>query len=574
MAVASYEKAMQLNPDHEVYFNYGNVLLDLKQPDAAISNYNKAIQLNSDYTEAYSNLGNALVEINQTDAAISNYNKAIQLNPGYAEAYSNLGGLLAELKQTELAITNYNKAIQLKPDYRFLLGTIFSIRSKICDWSEYDENLKKLEIKIQNKELSSLPFSILSIIDSLGLQRLVAEIYSESEYPAINTTGDIIKRSRSKKIRIGYFSADFRNHPVSLLTLGLYEAHDRSRFEIYAFSFSKIKDEITSRIEAGVDHFYDVSLMSDKDVVKLSRNLEIDIAVDLGGHTQYARTGIFAMRAAPIQVSYLGYSGTMGVAYIDYIIADKTLIPKESQKYYSEKIAYLPNSFQVNDSKRKISDIAYTKEEFELPNNGFIFCCFNNNYKITPEIFDCWMRILKAVDGSILWLFQDNSIVVKNLQREAEKRGIESSRLIFAGRMSLLEDHLARQKLADLFLDTLPYNAHTTCSDALWAGLPVLTLIGQSFASRVAASLLNSVNLPELITTTQEEYENLAIELATNSEKLKAIKLKLEKNRLTTPLFNTKIFTNHIESAYEAMYNRYQNDLSPDHIEVSTNNYN
>jgi predicted O-linked N-acetylglucosamine transferase (SPINDLY family) len=321
------------------------------------------------------------------------------------------------------------------------------------------------------------------------------------------------------------------------------------------------------RLEKSFDQFIEVSKKSDIAIAQLSRSLNIDIAVDLKGFTQDARTGIFSCRAAPIQVNYLGYPGTLGADFIDYIIADKTLISPELQSCYSEKIVYLPNSYQVNDRKRVISDKQFTRQELGLPEHGFVFCCFNNNFKILPATFEGWMRILKAVEGSVLWLFQDNAWAVENLKKEAEKQGIASDRLVFAERVPLAE-HLARHRQADLFLDTFPYNAHTTTSDALWAGLPVLTLMGSSFASRVAASLLNAIGLPELITTTQEEYEALAIELALNPKKLTGIKLKLAKNRLTAPLFDTPLFTKNLEAAYIKMHERYTNDMEPDHFHI------
>jgi predicted O-linked N-acetylglucosamine transferase (SPINDLY family) len=308
--------------------------------------------------------------------------------------------------------------------------------------------------------------------------------------------------------------------------------------------------------------------MADIEIAQLSRSLNIDIAVDLTGLTLSSRTGIFAHRAAPIQVNYLGYPGTLGADYMDYIIADKTLIPLQSQQSYFEKVVYLPNSYQVNDRKRIISERQFTRQELGLPEDGFVFCCFNNNFKIMPATFEGWMRILKVVEGSNLWLFQDNSWAVENLKKEAEKQGIAPDRLVFAVGMPL-PDHLARHRLADLFLDTFPYNAHTTTSDALWAGLPVLTLTGQSFASRVAASLLNAIGLPEMITGTQGEYEALAIELVLNPQKLAAIKLKLANNRLIAPLFDTRLFTNNIEMAYIKMYEKHQSDLEPEHISIA-----
>jgi len=377
-------------------------------------------------------------------------------------------------------------------------------------------------------------------------------------------------RPKNEKIRIGYFSADFKNHPVAFLIAELFELHDRSRFEIYGFSLVNAADEMRGRLKLAFDHFIEVGRESDIEAAQLCRSLNIDIAVDLTGFTKDARTAIFAHRAAPIQVNYLGYPGTMGVDYIDYIIADNTLISPELQSCYSEKVVCLPNSYQVNDRKRLISDRQFTRQGLGLPENGFVFCCFNNNFKILPTTFEGWMRILKAVEGSVLWLFQDNSWAVENLKKEAEKLGIAADRLVFAERMPL-PDHLARHRLADLFLDTFPYNAHTTASDALWTDLPVLTLMGQSFASRVAASLLNAVGLPELITRTQEEYEALAIELALSPKKLADLKLKLSNNRLTAPLFDTPLFTKHLEAAYIQMYECHQSGLEPTHFSVVSN---
>ena len=348
----------------------------------------------------------------------------------------------------------------------------------------------------------------------------------------------------------------------------LIELHDHQRFELIGISFGPYhRDQMQVRLEQSFDRFIDASAMSDMQIAQLSRELKIDIAIDLKGFTQNCRTGIFAYRAAPIQVSYLGYPGTMAVEYMDYLIADRVLIPEQSQAAYSEKIVYLPNSYQVNDRQRVISDKVFTREELGLPTQGFVFCSFNNNYKILPVTFESWMRILKAVEGSVLWLYEDNQTATMNLRHEAKSRGIDSSRLIFAQRMPLSE-HLARHRVADLFLDAFPCNAHTTASDALWAGLPVLTLIGQSFASRVASSLLNAIGLPELITQQQGEYEDLAIEIAKNPEKLKALKDKLVNNRATAPLFDTPRFTNDLEQAYLQMVQRYQADLPPEHLFV------
>ena len=439
---------------------------------------------------------------------------------------------------------------------------------KLCNWQEFHDNVNYLVQSVHGHQKVSSAFPILGLTDDLSVQRKSAEIWNIDKNPAMRSLGPIIKQPRHPKIRLGYYSADFHNHATAYLMAELFERHDKEKFELIAFSFGpETKDEMQIRVSQAFDHFINVASLSDIEVALLSRELGVDIAIDLKGVTQDARLGIFSFRAAPIQVSYLGYPGTLGADYIDYLIADKTLIPLQGQQYYSEKIVYLPNSYQVNDRHRVIAPTQFTKQELGLPEEAFVFCCFNNNFKITPDVFDSWVRILKAVDASVLWLFQDNPTAVMNLRKEATLRGLDPARLVFAKRMDLPE-HLARHKAADLFLDTRPYNAHTTASDALWAGLPVLTCMGESFASRVAASLLNAIGLPELVTETQADYEALAIALATNPGKLQEIKEKLGRNRLTTPLFDTALFTKHIEVAYSMMYERYQDDLAPDQIEV------
>jgi predicted O-linked N-acetylglucosamine transferase (SPINDLY family) len=440
---------------------------------------------------------------------------------------------------------------------------------KICSWLDLMDSLAIVSKKVLANEKVSQPGILLALNDDALLHKKSSEIYVQNKYPLNSLLGPILKRTKSQKIKIGYFSADFHNHATGYLMAELFELHDKSQFELIGFSFGPItRDEMRQRIEKSFDHFIEVGNQSDMEIALLSRKLNIDIAIDLKGFTQDSRAGIFANRAAPIQVSYLGFPGTMGADYIDYIIADKVLIPPELQSCYVEKVVYLPNSYQVNDRQRLISDREFTRQDLGLPQDGFVFCCFNNNYKILPATFAGWMRILKSLDGSVLWLFQNNPWAVENLKEEATKHGIDASRLVFADRMSLPE-HLARHRHADLFLDTFPYNAHTTTSDALWAGLPVLTLMGKSFASRVSASLLNAVGLPELIMTNQEEYEALAIKLALNPQKLADIKLKLANNRLAAPIFDTPLFARHIEAAYVKMVDRYQADLQPDQILIT-----
>jgi predicted O-linked N-acetylglucosamine transferase (SPINDLY family) len=569
-AVESFNRSIYLKPDFaEGYSNRGNAQQELKQFQAAIASYDKAIELKPDYAKAYSNRGNALQELKQYEASLASYNKAIALIPEYADAYYNRGNVLQELMQYEAAVASYDKAVELTSDYDYLFGMRLHIKMHICDWQEFDSSMFQLGIKILNNLKATPCLPVLALPIALEEQRKVAEIWCSSKYPNNPSLGSIPKLSRQSKIRIGYFSADFHNHATTYLMAELFERHDKDKFELIAFSFGpNIKDEMRQRVINAFDQFINVTAMSDKAIAQLSRELGIDIAIDLKGLTTDARLGIFSYKAAPIQVSYLGYPGTLGVDYIDYLIADKTLIPTGSQQYYSEKIVYLPDSYQVNDRQRVIAPRQFTKQELSLPQESFVFCCFNNNYKITPAVFDTWIEILKAVDGSVLWLLVDNPLSAMNLKKEAVQRGLDPNRLVFADRMDLTE-HLSRHKVADLFLDTLPYNAHTTASDALWAGLPVLTCMGESFSSRVAASLLRAIGLPELVTETQSEYEAIAIELATNPAKLQEIKDKLEKNRLTTPLFDTLRFTKNFESALIAMYERYRANLPPDHIYIT-----
>ncbi len=419
------------------------------------------------------------------------------------------------------------------------------------------------EARINKKAIN--PFPLLALVDDGLLSKQCAEIYIHDKHPLNLSLGQIPKSLKREKICIGYFSADFRHHAVSILTAELYELHNKDQFEIIAFSYGPDdKSFIRLRLNNAFNKFIDVSNMSDKSVAKLARELGVDIAVDLGGFTAQARTGIFAHRAAPIQVSYIGYLGTMGGEYMDYLLADKTIIPLGFENCYSEKIAYLP-SYQVNDRKRIISDKKFIRQDLGLPDNGFVFCCFNSSYKILPATFDAWMRILKAVDGSVLFLYAESPWTEDNLKKEAGVRGVCGSRLVFS-KFCASDEYLAHYRACDLFLDTSPYNAGTTASDALWAGLPVLTLMGKSFSSRVAASILNAIKLPELITNTPEEYEAKAIELASNHQKLAEIKQKLADNRSSTPLFDAPLFTKNLEAVYTQMMKVYWDDLPPEHI--------
>lgn len=567
-ALVQYDQAIQLKPTYtEAWTNKGNTLHALVRYVEALAHYNQAIFLNSVDAGAWYNKGIALNELKRYEEALVQYDQAIKLKPAYPEAWSNKASTLRTLERYDEALAHYYQAYQLKPDLDFLMGNLIYSRMLISDWHEYKNEVSEFANKINERQKVTTPFNLLSVIDSPNLHLLAARTWSDNKHPT-NSSLPHISKYQNKKIRIGYFSADFKSHPVSYLTAELFELHDRNSFEVFAFSLQSAhdKDPIKARLAKAFDQFIDVQNLSDLEIAKLARKLQIDIAIDLGGHTKDARTGIFSYRAAPIQVNYLGYPGSIGAEYIDYIIGDKMIIPKSNQQYFSEKIAYLPNTYMVDDSNRIAAKTHLEKSEFNLPETGFIFCCFNNSYKITPDTFQSWMRILEKVENSVLWLSGNNAFFRNNLRNEASKKGIALDRIIFAERVADPGIHLARHKLADLFLDTSPYNAHTTALDALKSGLPVLTLIGESFTSRVAASLLNAIGLPELITHTQDEYESLAIELATDKKKINALKQKLAQNYATTALFDTRLFTKHIENAYQLMHERHQADLEPDHI--------
>jgi predicted O-linked N-acetylglucosamine transferase (SPINDLY family) len=568
-AIKSFDKAILLRPDlAEAHSNKGIALKGLNDFQSAIASYEKAIAINPNYAEAHYNRGISLQELKQLEAAVESYDRAIAVNPTYAEAYANRGAAYKDLKKIEAAIDSFDEAFEINPNMEYLIGMRQHARMFVCDWGGFDNQILELRRRIQLGMQATTCLSAVALPITAKEQLEVSKVWVRNHHPYNPCLGPIPKYANPQKIRIGYFSADFQNHATAHLMAELFELHDKDKFELIAFSFGpNLHDEMRQRISLAFDQFIDVTTLSDLEVAQLSRKLGIHIAIDLKGLTQDSRLGIFSYRAAPIQVSYLGYPGSLGAEYIDYLIADKTLIPEMSQPYYSEKIVYLPYSYQVNDRKKVIADTQFTKNELGLPLEGFVFCCFNSNYKITPEVFNSWIRILKAVEGSVLWLFEDNSSASFNLRKEAQARGLDPNRIIFAPRMQLPE-HLARHKLADLFLDTNPCNAHTTASDALWSGLPVLTWMGESFASRVAGSLLQALDLPELIATGQEEYEQLAIDLATNTEKLKSIKNKLKRNRLKEPLFDTPTFAKHLETAYTKMFEKYQTDSISDHIYI------
>jgi predicted O-linked N-acetylglucosamine transferase (SPINDLY family) len=545
--------------------NIGNVYFFLRKYDQALNSYDKSIKIDPKCEGIWTNRGNSLFELGRHEEALVDHEKEIALHPNLAQAWFNKGNVLKSLKRHDLAAQCFQRGIELNIGDSYFLGELHHQRMFCCDWRNYEEITNEIFHKIANGRKSAEPFGFQGISTSEELLNKCAEIYSKDKFPA---QGNLAGNSRSEhnKIRIGYLCGEFRYHATSILMAGIWESYDTSKFEIFAFDNGwDDNSEYRQRINLAFTNIYDISSLSDQEAAQLVHSHEIDILVNLNGFFGLFRQGIFSYKPAPIQVNYLGFPGTLGASYYDYIIADKFVLPSASRKHYFEKIIYLPNTYQANDDQRKISNRKFSRAQFGIPDNSFVFACFNNSYKITPSTFDLWMRILKKVDDSILWILADNTLAQENLIKEATSRGVDSSRLVFADRLELSE-HLARQKLADLFLDTSPYNAHTTCSDALWAGLPVITLMGSTFPGRVSASLLNAVGLGELVTFSSEEYESLAIDLAKNPEKLGALKEKLEKNRLSTPLFNTSLFSKGIEAAYSEIYKRHQSDLAPEDI--------
>ena len=569
-AAVSFKKAVEINPaSAEAHNNLGATLNSLGRYEEAVASCHRAVKLNARFPEAHMNLGNSLSAMGKYEEAVGSYQMALELNDRYPEAHRNLGITLARLGRHEEAIASLQMAVDLDKNYLSARGNLLRQLALICDWDRLREamqsELRSLVFGVHSKAVVS-PFNLLSLIDDARFHRRVAEAYVVATCKPNLSLGPLLNRRSSDRIRIGYFSADFHNHATMYLMAELFERHDRSKFEIHAFSFGPDKtDGMRSRLLNSVEGFHDVRSKGNAEIAALSRSLGIDIAVDLKGYTRDNRVRIFSYRAAPLQVNYLGYPGTMGAPYFDYIIADAVLIPPEYRDFYSEKVVYLPGCYQVNDSTREISDMAMSRTEFGLPDDAFVFCCFNKNYKIMPDVFDIWMRLLSNIEGSVLWLLKANQTAEQNLRKEATRRGINPDRLIFAEPMRLTE-HLARHRLADLFLDTFNYNAHTTASDALWAGLPVLTKMGESFPSRVAGSLLTAVGLPELITTTAQEYEDNALRLARHPQELGALKEKLSHNLETSTLFDATFFTRQIEAAFTYIFERLRQGLQPDHV--------
>jgi protein O-GlcNAc transferase len=599
-AIYSYDKSLELNPNYsEAWINKGlalfklnkfnkalscfNIALNFKPKSAetwyysadtffelknfvdAITHYDKALRLKPDYAEVWASKGITLCSLKRYKEALICFDKAIELQPDYPDAWLFKGDALNDLKEHILSANCYSKTFNLKGDDFYTVGKMHHQMMLACDWKNYDQITNQIFDGIKRGKKVAEPFGIQGIADSEELIKGCAEIYSHDLFPSLGNLTESLKYDH-QKIRIGYLCGEFRKQATSILMARVWELHDKSKFELFAFDNGWDDSSIyRQRINTAFTRIIDISKLSDLDAAELIKSFEIDILINLNGFFGLPRQKVFSYKPAPIQVNYLGFPGTTGAKYMDYIIADKAVIPKSSKEFYSEKVAYLPHTYQANDNQREISNKVFTRAEQGLPENAFVFSCFNNNYKIIPAVFDSWSAILRGVESSVLWLIKDNPWVEENLKKEAEKRGVDPKRIIFADRIELPE-HLARHSLADLFLDTWPYNAHTTASDALWAGLPVLTMVGNTFPGRVASSLLRAIDLSELITPNPNEYENLAIDLAKNPKRLQVIKEKLIKNRHNSPLFDSALFTKDLETAYTKMYEKFQLGMAPDHI--------
>ena len=569
-ALATYDTALALKPDLAVlHFNRGVVLSGLKRHDEALASYDRALALNKDFAEAHNNRGTALAALKRLEEAVASYDRALARKPAFAEALQNRGAALSDLGRYEAAGKNLEQALHLDPNLPFARGTLLHSRMRECDWRGYERDSNQVIADVRAGKRAIEPFMFLAISDSPDDQLTCSRRWVQERYRPSADSTSTGSRCHHDRIRLAYVSAHFRDHPMGHLMAALFERHDRTRFETIAVSLGRDDDSaMRSRLRGAFEKFVDAERLSDREVVKLMREMEVDIAVDRTGLTTGARPGIFAMRAAPIQVNYLAYPGTMGADFIDYLIADETIIPRAEQASYAEQVVYLPDSYMVNDSGRRIAERCPTRSDVGLPDRGFVFCSFNNHYKITPQLFDIWMSLLRQVDKSVLWLLDSTTTMRRNLWREAAARGIDPQRLVFAPRIAI-EDHLARHRLADLFLDSLPCNAHTTASDALWTGLPVLTCLGTTFAGRVAASLLRAIGLPELVTSSLDEYQALALRLAKEPPAMEEIRQKLAHNRAVAPLFDTDRFRRYIERAYVEMWERNQRGERPASFEVT-----
>lgn len=570
-AATAFTTALSLNPNlPNALLGLGFVCSKLNRAEQALSAYDRAIAQSPALSRAWLGRADVCKAVGRQDEALNAYNRALALEPGLAEARFGRGHLFYSTRKYEQAIEDFEAALVLQPRLPELRGVCMDARMHLCDWAEFDRHSAALSAPADENDLPSPPYCLLAVLSSGEGQLQQTRRWAARHFAPFRGSQQLERGAPSDRIKLAYLSADFREHPVSDLAVGLFEAHDRSRFHVTGISIGpNDRSDMRRRIEAAFDDFEDGQDLADDEVADAIRARNIDILVDLTGYTGGARSGILARRPAPLQVNYLGYPATMGVDYIDYIVGDATVLPPAARPHYAEKVVTLPDSFLVADKAVRISDRVFARAELGLPPTGFVFCCFNNAFKITPHVFDVWMRILAAVPDSVLWLRIDHPVAISNLRTEARARGVDAERLVFAGRMTEASDHVARQKCADLFLDTLPYNAHATAVDALRADLPILTCLGETFSGRVCGSLLNALRMPELVTRSLQEYEARAVEIASDPDRARDLRLKLSEQRRDGPLFDAGEFARNIESAFLAMHERRRCGLGPDHISVA-----
>jgi protein O-GlcNAc transferase len=547
-----FRAALALRPDYpEALNNLGALVIRHHRVEEAIACFRRALALRPENIEPLINLADTLLESGSLTEVEDLFKRALRIDPKEARAYSGLAQLYADTGRSADAINALSEAVKLHPASTNMPSGLFALRRSVCAWEDFDRQEQSLLENLRTGKAAIKPFFLISLSSTPDDQLRCARAHAQSlNLPRHNVARGA--RAPGQKIRLGYASADFNDHPVSNLAVEMFERHDRSKFEVVAYSHGHDdRSAIRLRLEKSFDRFIDVRSVSDAGIAQQIANDEIDILVDLTGYTRHLRPGIFSRRPAPIQVNYLGYPGTLGVAYMDYIIVDAFVVPPEQQRFFSEKCVYLPHCYQVN-SKRDVADTP-VRSRYGLPETGFVFCCFNKNNKLTPRFFDIWMRLLHEIPESVLWLMETSALATANLQREAHVRGIDPRRLIFAQRVPSHAEHLARHRLADLFLDTLPYNAHTTMSDALWSGLPALTCVGDTLAGRTGGSILRAAGLDELVTSTPAQYEMTALTLARDKNALAHVRQKLVDNLATTPLFDCARYTRNIEKAYTRM---------------------
>src|SRR5882672_12807469 len=555
-AISSYDKALALKPNYsEAWKNRGIVKLVQHLHEQAIRDFDKALELDPRSAETWENRGNALSLISPSDA-IESYSRALAIRGGHADTLFRRGNSFHSLRRFEESAADYRRGLKIDPDYPYASGNLAFCRLSCCDWQGLDEETTKLRGELHAGKRVLAPFVGIAVGSTPDELLTSAKLWATDECPTASVALWQGQPYAHDRIRLAYLSANFNEHAVARLMVGVFEHHDKARFETTAISFGRNDGPMSERLGRAFDHFVDVRSRGDAEVARLLRDMEIDIAVDLMGFTELCRARILAFRPAPVQVNYLGFPGTMGTRHLDYIIADKMAIHEGEQAHYSENVVFLPNCYLPNDSTRPIAARTPSRREAGLPDDGFVFCSFNQAYKFAPAMFDIWMRLLKRTEGSILWLPECAAAAMRNLKAEALKRDVAPERIVFAPFAPSTEDHLARLRLADLFLDTLPYNSHTSACDALWSGVPVVTSPGASFAGRVAASVLLAMGMPDLLAGSLAEYENLAAEFANDPARLAATRAKIERHREVYPLFDTHRFTRNLEAAYTAMWER------------------